>query len=597
LPVQPVAESLETGGMLRAAYGAGARLVVVNPDGALRVLTGDFHSACDPEVSFDGTRVLFAGKRAATDRWNVFEMAVNGSQVRQITRDTGNCRSPSYQSQSYLLDLPPWYQIMFVSDAAGTLNEASTGIATHLYTCKLDGSDLRRITYNLSSDLDPWLMEDGRVLYASWRRGSLERGPRGRWGLFGVDLDGANCALFAEDAGRRVKQMPCVTAAGWVVFIESDRLPWDGAGTLGVVRMRRPLHSYQPLTREDDGYYHSPAPLPDGRLLVSWRPADGTGTQGVVSFDPASGKREPVFDDPGFHDVQAKLLQTRTEADGRSTVVQTEDPHGKFYCLNVYVTDLKDRGGYAPGTVKHLRALQGVSPASGARLGPQPALATRRILGEAEVSADGSFHIEVPANTPLELQTLDADGLALRSCRWVWARNHSPQGCIGCHEDGEATPENIFAQSLGRAAEVLCPPLAQRRSVDFRRDVLPVLDRKCVSCHRADGSAPRLDDEPPAAGQPRGAGTYAALLVAESPGLDAEPQGKYVQPGSARRSPLVWHLLGRNTSRPWDGAAATRPVKPMPREKSPPLSEQDIRMFVEWIDLGAAWEAQVAREP
>jgi hypothetical protein len=106
-----------------------------------------------------------------------------------------------------------------------------------------------------------------------------------------------------------------------------------------------------------------------------------------------------------------------------------------------------------------------------------------------------------------------------------------------------------------------------------------------------------LDDEPPAAGQPRGAGTYAALLVAESPGLDAEPQGKYVQPGSARRSPLVWHLLGRNTSRPWDGAAATRPVKPMPREKSPPLSEQDIRMFVEWIDLGAAWEAQVAREP
>ena len=53
------------------------------------------------------------------------------------------------------------------------------------------------------------------------------------------------------------------------------------------------------------------------------------------------------------------------------------------------------------------------------------------------VEEDGSFNLEVPANTPIELQLLDDDGMALRRCGWIWAKNHEPRGCIGCHEDGE----------------------------------------------------------------------------------------------------------------------------------------------------------------
>ena len=36
---------------------------------------------------------------------------------------------------------------------------------------------------------------------------------------------------------------------------------------------------------------------------------------------------------------------------------------------------------------------------------------------------------------------LDADGMGLRSCTWIWVRNNEPRGCIGCHEDGELTPD------------------------------------------------------------------------------------------------------------------------------------------------------------
>jgi Tol biopolymer transport system component len=57
-------------------YGDGARIVLIDPDGSSRVLTPDFHSACDPDVAFDGSKFLFAGKRSAGDDWNIFEMTL-----------------------------------------------------------------------------------------------------------------------------------------------------------------------------------------------------------------------------------------------------------------------------------------------------------------------------------------------------------------------------------------------------------------------------------------------------------------------------------------------------------------------------------------
>ena len=79
----------------RNDYGAGGRLVIVNPDGSKRRLAESLHSVCDPAVSFDGRRLLMAGKKSAQDVWNVYEVGVDGSGLRQITRGLGDCRSPS----------------------------------------------------------------------------------------------------------------------------------------------------------------------------------------------------------------------------------------------------------------------------------------------------------------------------------------------------------------------------------------------------------------------------------------------------------------------------------------------------------------------
>jgi hypothetical protein len=618
------------GGMLRAGYGAGARLVIVSSDGSARVVSQGFHSACDPDVSFDGAHIVFAGKRSAENRWKIYEMTADGSEVRQITNDLGDCRRPGYQSSLYTLKpvgVPsePEYHLTFVA-GAGTMNEYGEAEATHLYSCKLDGSRVRRLTFNLSSDMDPFLMDDGRLLFAAWQRARLNHGLLGRIGLFGVNIDGTDYALYAGHEGRRIKHMPCETESGLVVFVEADRVPWDGAGCLACVEVCRPLHSYRAITDEAGGLFHSPSPLPDGRILVSRRPRDGKGTHGVWRFDPFTGQPELVFDDPRYHEIQAKLIVGRDEPDGRSSVVAEKDPHGKFYCLNVYISDLEDRAWMPPGSVKRLRVLEGVPLATGeaayvpaAKASPNagaettgtrypgstangiPPLVQRRMLGEISLGADGSFHVEVPANTPIELQILDANGMALRSCGWIWAKNREPRGCIGCHEDAELVPENVLVDALARSSIPLTLPAKLRRTVDFRRDVIPILAAKCAPCHRQEGKTPlHLDGDPSptpgADGIARFSHDYENLLSAaggskEAPqGKYVAPQGKYVDPHQARTSPLIWHIFGRNTSRPWDRVAARGPVKRMPPVAAEPLSEDEQRTFVEWVDMGALWD-------
>jgi hypothetical protein len=601
--------------MLRADYGDGARIILIHPDGSSRVLTEGFHSACDPEISFDGTRMLLAGKRSAGDPWNIFEMELEGADddvgLRQITRDTGNCRSPVYQSTLYTIDsTEPWYQLTFVSDAAGMRNDDGSGRATHLYSCKLDGSSVRRLTYNVSSDFDPFLMSDGRLLLSSWQRSTLKRGTRGRVRLFGINLDGTDYALLADPAGPAVHSMACVTSAGLLVFVTADRVPWDGAGQLACVSYRRPLRSYRPITRPQDGLFHGPSPWPDGAVLVSRRDADGRDTHAVGRFDPSSGHWQAVFDDPDWHDIQARIVHRRPEADGRSSVVTERDPHGKLYCLNVYINDLERSEWLPRGTVKGLRVIEAIPRAaespratndrrsqagSWSSLHGSPPLAPRKILGEIQIEQDGSFQLEVPANTPIELQTLDADGMALRTCSWIWAKNHEPRGCIGCHEDGELTPENLLMDAASVAAVRLPIAGAKNRTVDFRRDLMPIIEQKCVPCHGAGAATPRLDGGlPPIAsggGESEVNRAYRNLLAtveAEGPSMLI---GKYVQPGKARTSPLIWHLFGRNTSRPWDtkGGTGEKDYKPIPPGQVEPLSNKERRSFVEWIDLGASW--------
>ena len=563
-------------GMLRANYGDGARLVVLYPDRTMKVLSREVSSALEPDVSFDGKRILFTGRSSSADRWNIFEMNRDGSGLRQITQDLEDCRNPVYQSTLYtIVSNEPWYQITFTSNVDNEVAEYGGAQSTSLYSCRLDGSEPRRLTYNPSNDMDPYLMPDGRILFASWQRSRLEYGLKGRIPLFAINLDGTDFSLFAAE-GKPIKQMPCTAAGGLAVFVESEELPWDGAGQLASVNLRRNLRSYRKLTQPGHGLFHSPSPLPDGALLVSRRPDDGTGTHGIFHLDTKTGRLDLIFDDPKYHEIQAKILLPRDEPDGRSSVVTAEDPHGQLYCLNSEFTDLEPSKRLPPGTVKRLRVLEGIPQRSDFHKRDVPSerfALQRRLLGEIPVEKDGSFFIEVPANLPLQLQTLDENGMALRTCSWIWVKNHESRGCIGCHEDNELTPENRLVDAIKRPPYTLTLPEDRRRSVDFERHVLPIIANKCASpsCHARDNTSLKLTSESPPLS------LYKALVSSEFPGT-------YIHPGRARTSPVIWHIFGHETSRPWD---LTGPFS-VP-DVSSQLSAKERRVLVEWIDMGASW--------
>jgi hypothetical protein len=268
---------------------------------------------------------------------------------------------------------------------------------------------------------------------------------------------------------------------------------------------------------------------------------------------------------------------------------------GVFYCLNVHESD-RGTGGPLPGAdALRLRVLEGIPRTASGGPGSStlgiPPLLPRRVLGEIDVEDDGSFSIQVPANTPIQLQLLDEQGMATRSCSWIWVRNRETRGCVGCHEDAERTPSNRFVKALHHAPIKLDLAPERRRSVDFRRDVTPILNQKCATaaCHVSGGTEPLLDAGP-AAGESPFNRAYRNLLAPRDGEGGSSPMGKYVHPGRARTSPLMGHIYGKSGARPWDPEPAAKAPALMPPQGSEPLTEDQKRTLVEWIDFGALWE-------
>jgi hypothetical protein len=300
----------------------GARIALLSPAGAVKVLTAEFQSAADPNVSWDAKKILFAGRKTAANPWQIYEMNADGSGVRQMVDVPWDCRQPIYQSKIFYLDDPePQPQISFTGTGGNWQSEDGSAVVWSLYSARLDGSGLRRLTYNPSGDNDPVMNEDGRIVYSSWQRHTLAWGAAGRAALFGVNLDGSDVAIFAGDEGRPIKRAPCVTPSRKVVFVESDGLTPDGAGNLASVDLRRNLHSYKELTKPGAGLYVTPSVLGEDEILVSMRPAQGAGTFAIYRFDLQTNRSVKLYGDAQRQSIEAQALVARPMPVGRSSVV------------------------------------------------------------------------------------------------------------------------------------------------------------------------------------------------------------------------------------------------------------------------------------
>ena len=72
-------------------------------------------------------------------------------------------------------------------------------------------------------------------------------------------------------------------------------------------------------------------------------------------------------------------------------------------------------------------------------------------LGTVPLAPDGSFAVEVPADTAIAFQAVDAEGRSeLNEMSWIYVRPGEQRGCLGCHQPRQAAPRcrTRMAQAL-----------------------------------------------------------------------------------------------------------------------------------------------------
>ena len=191
--------------------------------------------------------------------------------------------------------------------------------------------------------------------------------------------------------------------------------------------------------------------------------------EGCVLFEPVPVRKTP----------RPPVIPERVDLASREATVYLQD---------IYVGEAGSQG-IPRGTVKKLRLFTyhfNYYGTSGIEdyVGMDGPWDVRRVLGTVPVAEDGSAYFTVPANTPIAVQPLDAEGKAVQLMRsWFTAMPGEAVSCVGCHEDANSAPPQSVADAPRGEPSPITPWHGPVRGFSWDREVQPVLDRYCVGCH------------------------------------------------------------------------------------------------------------------
>ncbi len=115
---------------------------------------------------------------------------------------------------------------------------------------------------------------------------------------------------------------------------------------------------------------------------------------------------------------------------------------------------------YLCGPARFVRAIRAVAPPSNT-MGVRSAIGEtdfeqQQILGYAPIEPDGSFRIQVPADTPIALAVVDAKGRGIQThLNWIQVRPGEVRTCDGCHSPrrGASLNSNEVANTMPAAVD------------------------------------------------------------------------------------------------------------------------------------------------
>lgn len=200
-----------TGGDLYMREKSSPSSPEINLTGSYTLGVGD---VSDPEVSYDGTKILFAMRCAPTSAaacynyqnagndssWNIWEYDLQTKQMRRIIQNPAVARLGDDVDPAYL----PNGDIVFTSTRqttssapAGSVpgavgykytDEYEREVVTVLHVMSNTGGNIKQISFNQSHDRNPTVLSTGEIMYARWDH----VGNRNQFSIFKINPDGTD---------------------------------------------------------------------------------------------------------------------------------------------------------------------------------------------------------------------------------------------------------------------------------------------------------------------------------------------------------------------------------------------------------------------
>lgn len=573
----------------------------------------------DPDVSYDGRRVLFAWKKSdLEDDYHLYEMNLESREIRQLTSGLGVA---DYEG-AYL----PCGDILFNSSRCVQTVDCWWTEVSNLYRCDADGGSLRRLTFDQVHDNLPTVTDDHRILYTRWEyndRGQIYPQP-----LMQMNPDGTNQSDFyggnswfpttilhargvpgtqkvvAVASGHHTRQ------TGKLILIDPSKGRQENEGVQLIAPVRETPADKVDRYGQEGELFQYPYPLSETEYLVTYHPVgwdwkESLGLRTGIYFMTIDGKRELLASDAVLPCSQPIPLRPRAVHRIRPSLVDYRKDTGTCYVQDVYIGP--GLAGVPRGTVKTLRAVKldfrvaGIGenrnggPGGSALISTPVAIGNgtwdpKIILGDATVYDDGSVFFSLPARTPVYFQLLDEQGRMVQTMRsWATLQPGENASCVGCHEHKNSTPvaDLPLTAALGAGAETLRPFYGEKRGFSFAAEIQPLLDRKCASCHSAaGGDEPFLTCEPviDELAKRRWSRAYLNLTHAQPDNDKGHWRGNPDHPllnwVSAQSAPPMLA--------PYSAGSASSKVVQLLAEghEGAELSREEMDKFCAWIDLG-----------
>ncbi|MCL1920572.1 MAG: SUMF1/EgtB/PvdO family nonheme iron enzyme [Kiritimatiellaeota bacterium] len=457
----------------------------------------------DVNLHFDADRIAFASGKKGEKGWRIFETRLDApGVVKELTPP--DMPDIDFYDPCYLPD----GRMLFVATSGfhGVPCVTGSDYVGNTHLMEKDGS-IRRIVFDQDNSWCPVVMNNGRVLYLRWEytdsahyfaRVIMTMNPDGsdQQEFYGSNSYWPNSLFYARPLPGSVTKFAGIVSGHHGHARMGELVLFDAAKgrreTDGVIQRipgyGKPVENVTKdgLANNSKPLFLHPFPLSDELFLVSMHENSG-GPFFIALAD--------IYDNfvPLWQSVSDHLLEPRPLKKQPKPVLPVDRYRpGEKDCL-VYMVGADVGPGLEDipkGKVKKLRVFEYVySPRNTGghyHIGFEGPWDARVILGTVDVESDGSCMFKAPANTPIAVQPLDANGNTLQQMRsWFVGVPGETITCVGCHDRQNAAPPTGASVASRKKAQEIQPWYGPRRSYAFEREVQPVLDQACIGCHNS----------------------------------------------------------------------------------------------------------------